>query len=78
MALASYRAACLRWPKAKITLRQGARLVDKRTKPMPAVFVRRERRPELTLTAFANLTPSWKRNSPRPPGVLAIADEVIE
>jgi hypothetical protein len=29
MALASYRAACLRWPKAKITLRQGARLVDK-------------------------------------------------
>jgi hypothetical protein len=26
-AVATYRAACLRWPKAKITLRQGARVV---------------------------------------------------
>jgi hypothetical protein len=25
-AVATYRAACLRWPKAKITLRQGARV----------------------------------------------------
>lgn len=27
--VATYRAACLRWPGAKITLRQGARVVDK-------------------------------------------------
>jgi hypothetical protein len=26
-AVATYRAACLRWPNAKITLRQGARVV---------------------------------------------------
>jgi len=26
-AVATYRAACLRWPKAKITLGQGARVV---------------------------------------------------
>ena len=26
-AVATYRAACLRWPKVKITLRQGARVV---------------------------------------------------
>jgi len=29
VAAATYRAACRRWPKAKITLRQGARVVDK-------------------------------------------------
>lgn len=29
VALATYRAACLRWPNAKITLRQGARVVEK-------------------------------------------------
>ena len=29
VAAASYRAACRRWPNAKITLRQGARVVDK-------------------------------------------------
>jgi hypothetical protein len=29
VAVATYRAACLRWPNAKITLRQGARVVDK-------------------------------------------------
>jgi hypothetical protein len=28
-AAATYRAACRRWPKAKITLRQGARVVEK-------------------------------------------------
>ena len=28
MAAATYRAACRRWPKAKITLRQGARVVE--------------------------------------------------
>jgi|EndMetStandDraft_8_1072994.scaffolds.fasta_scaffold1036760_1 hypothetical protein len=29
VAAATYRAACRRWPKAKITLRQGARVVEK-------------------------------------------------
>jgi hypothetical protein len=29
VATAAYRAACLRWPTAKITLRQGARIVRK-------------------------------------------------
>ena len=29
VAAATYRAACRRWPKAKITLRRGARVVDK-------------------------------------------------
>jgi hypothetical protein len=29
VAPATYRAACRRWPKAKVTLRQGARVVDK-------------------------------------------------
>jgi hypothetical protein len=28
-AVATYWAACRRWPKAKITLRQGARVVHK-------------------------------------------------
>ena len=28
MALASFRAACERWPKAAITLRQGARVIE--------------------------------------------------
>jgi hypothetical protein len=29
VAVAAYFAACQRWPKAKITLRQGARVVKK-------------------------------------------------
>ena len=29
VAKAAYRAACRRWPKAKITLRQGARVVER-------------------------------------------------
>jgi hypothetical protein len=28
-AVATYRAACRRWPKAKITLRQEARIIEK-------------------------------------------------
>jgi hypothetical protein len=29
VARATYRAACRRWPEAKITLRQGARVIEK-------------------------------------------------
>jgi len=29
VARAAYRAACRRWPEAKITLRQGARVVER-------------------------------------------------
>jgi hypothetical protein len=28
LAMATYRAACLRWPGAAITIRQGARIIE--------------------------------------------------
>ena len=34
VAMAAYHAACLRWPTARITLRQGARILVERALPL--------------------------------------------
>jgi hypothetical protein len=36
VAMAAYRAACERWPGTAITLRQGARIIEKPVRPRQA------------------------------------------
>jgi hypothetical protein len=39
VAMATYRAACERWPGAAITLRQGARVIESRVRPREETLV---------------------------------------